>query len=70
MNLKEIRQKRKLTQVQLANLLGTTQQQVSVMENQKEDMHLSTIKRLCKALKCTGVITGNNITFQIFDTAK
>ena len=64
MNLKEIRQKRKLTQAQLADILGTTQQQVSVMEHAKEDIHLSTIHRLCSALKCTATVTAKEISFK------
>ena len=48
-SLKELRRARHLTQVQLANVLGTTQPTVSEMER-RSDLYLSTLRSYIEAM--------------------
>lgn len=48
-SLKELRRARQLTQVQLANALGTTQPAVSEMER-RSDLYLSTLRSYIEAM--------------------
>lgn len=49
MTLRELRQRREITQVQLAKTLGVKQEQVSRSEK-RADVHLSTLKRSIEAM--------------------
>lgn len=51
--LKEIRNKRKITQKELAEALQTTQQQYSKYETEKQELTANRIIKLCKILKCS-----------------
>lgn len=48
--LRDARQKRGLTQEELANRINTTKSVISRMENHSEDIKLSTIEKVAKAL--------------------
>ncbi len=48
--LREARKKRGLTQEELANRINTTKSVISRMENHSEDIKLSTIEKVAKAL--------------------
>jgi len=48
--LKEAREKSGLTQEELANRINTTKSVISRMENHSEDIKLSTIEKVAKAL--------------------
>ena len=48
--LKEVRERRRLTQEELANRINTTKSVISRMENHSEDIKLSTIEKVAKAL--------------------
>lgn len=50
-NLKKIRTRRNVTQVEIANILGVDRSFVSNIENGKNNPTLSTITSLAKALK-------------------
>lgn len=50
MNLKYLRKKFKLTQKELATILGVTQAKVSDLENNKLEMKVSELGKLIKAL--------------------
>lgn len=62
--LGEIRERRNLSQADLANVLGTSQARVSQLENQT-DLYLSTLKRYVIALggelEVTAVFDGERI---------
>lgn len=62
--LGEIRERRNLSQADLANVLGTSQARVSQLENQT-DLYLSTLKRYVVALggelEVTAVFDGERI---------
>ena len=48
--LKEVRERSGLTQEELANRINTTKSVISRMENHSEDIKLSTIEKVAKAL--------------------
>lgn len=50
-NLKKIRTRKNVTQVEIANILGVDRSFVSNIENGKNNPTLSTIANLAKALK-------------------
>lgn len=50
-NLKKIRNKEKITQIEIANILGVNRSFISNIENGKNNPTLSTITNLAKALK-------------------
>ncbi len=49
MTMRELRQARKITQIQMAKTLGVKQEQVSRIEN-RTDLHISTLRRSVEAL--------------------
>lgn len=63
MTLQEIRKHKKVTQEDMAKLLGIKQENVSRMER-REDMHLSTLKEYIEALggemKISAIFPDNN----------
>ncbi|MEZ4744343.1 MAG: helix-turn-helix transcriptional regulator [Bdellovibrionota bacterium] len=52
MKITKLRKSKGLTQAQLAELCGTTQQQVAKLENGIVDPKVSTLRRLASSLKC------------------
>lgn len=50
--IKQLREDRKLTTAQLGELAGTTQQQISLLENSKRSLRWDWIVRLADALQC------------------
>lgn len=53
MNIKRLRIKKGLTQLELANIVGVTKAQMSRWESGKRSLYFETAKQLCKALDCT-----------------
>ena len=53
MNLKEIRKERGLTQGELAEKIGTNQNNISRYEKNEREPNLKTLKNLSSALNCT-----------------
>lgn len=49
-SLKEIRRLRGLTQTQVAERSGLTQNKVSVLENESGDRYISTLRKLIEAM--------------------
>ncbi len=49
MTMRDLRQARKVTQVEMAKVLGVNQEQVSRIEK-RTDLHLSTLKRSIEAM--------------------
>lgn len=52
LRITQIRKSKAMTQKNLAELCGTTQQQIAKIENGNGDPQLSTLKRVSEALKC------------------
>jgi transcriptional regulator with XRE-family HTH domain len=50
--IKEIRKKRKLTQTQLAKLLGVSQGAIQMLETGQRGLDLDWINKIAKALNC------------------
>jgi transcriptional regulator with XRE-family HTH domain len=50
-NIKAIREKKGLTQTQLANLIGTSQQKISVWENSERELTVTTVVKIANALE-------------------
>jgi len=65
--LKKLRTEAKLTQQQLANLVGISQAHIAKIENEKVDPRLSTVKKILQVLtegegiKCKNIMTRNVI---------
>jgi len=53
MSLRDIRRERKLSQVELAELMGVKQSTVSCWESETYTMTANTIRKLTDVLKCT-----------------
>lgn len=51
--LRDLRISKKLSQNQLASLVGTSNQQISFLENNERKLDLNWLERLCKALGVT-----------------
>lgn len=53
MNIQNLRIKKSLTQLELANMMKVTKATVSRWESGKRSLYFEAAKRLCKVLDCT-----------------
>lgn len=52
MRIEQLRRQRRITQTQLAEACGTSQQQIAKIESGLVDPRLSTLRKLARALRC------------------
>lgn len=70
MNLKQIRGIRELTQKQLSEISGIHPQYISEIESGKrpvDSMGIKIVKKYCKALNCTAIVTADGIDFKVLE---